>query len=208
MKDIILKAEKRGTGSTPALKKLRKEGMVPAVVYGKHADNRTIMIADNEVKRYDNSMVPGSSMNIQIGEEKTFVIVKEIQRDVVIRNVTHIDFLELTEGEKIKVKIPVHLYNRDAVESGNMVIQQQINEIEIETLPKDLIQSVDVDCKLLRDTDMITVADLPVFGSEDIEVLADADEVVVSLVAASRAEVETEEDEEGAEEEAEVEEEE
>ncbi|HKL11700.1 MAG TPA: 50S ribosomal protein L25 [Clostridia bacterium] len=201
MKDIILKAEKREIGSTPELKKLRREGMVPAVVYGKHSDNRSIKIADNEVKRYDDSMASGSSMKIQMGEEKVMVIVKEVQRDAVLRNVIHIDFQELTEGEKIKVKIPVHLFNRDAVEGGNMVVQQQLNEIEIETLPKDLIQSVDIDCKLLRDTETITVADLPVFNSEDIEVLADPEEVVVTLVIASRAESDEEEAEEGVEEE-------
>ena len=206
MKDIILKAEKRGTGSTSELKKLRKDGMVPAVVYGKHSDNRAIMIADNEVKRYDDSMAPGSSMKVQMGDEEVMVIVKEIQRDAVIRNVIHIDFQELTKGEKIKVKIPVHLFNRDAVEGGNMVVQQQLNEIEIETLPKNLIQSVEIDCKLLRDTEMITVADLPVFTSEEIEVFADPEDVVVSLVMASRAEAETEEAEEGAEEAAEEEE--
>jgi len=206
MKDIILKAEKRGTGSTSELKKLRKDGMVPAVVYGKHSDNRAIMIADNEVKRYDDSMAPGSSMKVQMGDEEVMVIVKEVQRHAVIRNVIHIDFQELTMGEKIKVKIPVHLFNRDAVEGGNMVVQQQLNEIEIETLPKNLIQSVEIDCKLLRDTEMITVADLPVFTSEEIEVFADPEDVVVSLVMASRAEAETEEAEEGAEEAAEEEE--
>ena len=200
MKDIILKAEKRGTGSTPELKKLRRDGMVPAVVYGKHSDNRAIMIADNEVKRYDDSMAPGSSMKVQMGKEEVMVIVKEVQRNAVLRNVIHIDFQELTKGEKIKVKIPVHLFNRDAVEGGNMVVQQQLNELEIETLPKNLIQSVEIDCKLLRDTEMITVADLPVFTSEEIEVFADPEDVVVSLVMASRAEAETEEEEEGAEE--------
>ena len=200
MKDIILKAEKRGTGSTPELKKLRRDGMVPAVVYGKHSDNRAIMIADNEVKRYDDSMAPGSSMKVQVGKEEVMVIVKEVQRHAVLRNVIHIDFQELTKGEKIKVKIPVHLFNRDAVEGGNMVVQQQLNELEIETLPKNLIQSVEIDCKLLRDTEMITVADLPVFTSEEIEVFADPEDVVVSLVMASRAEAETEEEEEGAEE--------
>ena len=205
MKDIILKAEKRGTGSTPELKKLRRDGMVPAVVYGKHSDNRAIMIADNEVKRYDDSMAPGSSMKVQVGKDEVMVIVKEVQRHAVLRNVIHIDFQELTKGEKIKVKIPVHLFNRDAVEGGNMVVQQQLNELEIETLPKNLIQSVEIDCKLLRDTETITVADLPVFTSEEIEVFADPEDVVVSLVMASRAETETGEAEEGAEEAAEEE---
>ena len=205
MKDIILKAEKRGTGSTPELKKLRRYGMVPAVVYGKHSDNRAIMIADNEVKRYDDSMAPGSSMKVQVGKDEVMVIVKEVQRHAVLRNVIHIDFQELTKGEKIKVKIPVHLFNRDAVEGGNMVVQQQLNELEIETLPKNLIQSVEIDCKLLRDTETITVADLPVFTSEEIEVFADPEDVVVSLVIASRAETEAGEAEEGAEEAAEEE---
>lgn len=200
MKDIILKAEKRETGSTSELKKLRREGMVPAIVYGKHSDNRALKFAENEVKRYDDSMAPGSSMNIQLGEEEIMVIVKEIQRDAVLRNVIHIDFQELTKGEKIKVKIPVHVFNRDAVEGGNMVVQQQINEIEIETLPKNLIQSVDIDCKLLRETETITVADLPVFANEDIEVFDDPEEVVVTLVVATRAEAASEEAEEGAEE--------
>jgi len=208
MKDIILKAEKRGTSSTPALKKLRRDDLVPAVVYGKHSDNRLITISGNEVKRYDSSMAPGSSMNIKIGEEEIFVIVKEIQRDAVIRNVIHIDFQELTSGEKIKVKIPVHLYNREAAEGGNMVVQQQLSEIEIETLPKNLIQSVDIDCKLLNEKETITVEDLPVFKNEEIEVFADPDDIVVSLGMASRVEVEEEETEEGIEEEEEIEEEE
>ncbi|MBK5252226.1 MAG: 50S ribosomal protein L25 [Peptostreptococcaceae bacterium] len=199
MKDIILIAEKRETGSTTGLKKLRVDGMVPAMVYGKHSENRAIKLLGNEIKRFNDSMAPGSSMNIKIGEEEILVIIKELQRDAVKRNVIHIDFQELTEGEKIKVKIPVHVFNRSAVEIGNKVVQQQLQEIEIETLPKYLIQTIEVDCKLLNDTDAITVADLPIYSNADIEVFEDPDDVVVSLVTVTRAEVETEEVEEVAE---------
>ncbi len=195
MKDIILTAEKRETGSTTALKKLRVDGMVPAIVYGKHSENRAIKFFANEIKRFDDSMAPGSSMNIKIGEEEILVIIKEIQRDAVKRHVIHIDFQELTAGEKIKVKIPVHVFNRSAVEVGNRVVQQQLQEIEIETLPKYLIQTIEVDCKLLNDTDSITVADLPIYTNADIEVFEDPEEVVVSLVIVTRAEVDTEEEE-------------
>ncbi len=199
MKDMILTAEIRETGSTTALKKLRVDGMVPAIVYGKHSDNRAIKLVGNDVKRSDDHMTPGSSMNIKIGKEEILVIVKEIQRDAVLRNVIHIDFQELTKGEKIKVKIPVHVFNRDAVEGGNKVVQQQLQEIEIETLPKYLVQTVEVDCKLLQDTDTITVADLDIYNNADIEVFEDPKEVVASLVIATRAEVETEDAEEAAE---------
>jgi large subunit ribosomal protein L25 len=199
MKDMILTAEIRETGSTTALKKLRVDGMVPAIVYGKHSDNRAIKLVGNDVKRSDDHMTPGSSMNIKIGKEEILVIVKEIQRDAVLRNVIHIDFQELTKGEKIKVKIPVHVFNRDAVEGGNKVVQQQLQEIEIETLPKYLVQTVEVDCKLLQDTDTITVADLDIYNNENIEVFEDPKEVVASLVIATRAEAETEDAEEASE---------
>lgn len=196
MKDIIIIAETRETGSTPALKKLRNEGMVPAMVYGKHSDNRAIKLMSNDIKRYDDHMAPGSSMKIKVGKEEILVIVKEIQRDAVLRNVIHIDFQELTMGEKIKVKIPVHVINREVVEGGNKVVQQQLQEIEIETLPKNLIQAVEVDCKVLQDTDTITVADLPIYSNEEIHVFDDPEEVVASLVIAMKAEVEKEETEE------------
>jgi large subunit ribosomal protein L25 len=196
MKDMILTAETRETGSTTALKKLRVDGMVPAMVYGKHSDNRAIKLIGNDIKRNDDHMASGSSMNIKIGKEEILVIIKEIQRDAVKRNVIHIDFQELTKGEKIKVKIPVHVFNRDSVEGGNKVVQQQLQEIEIETLPKNLIQTVEVDCKLLQDIDTVTVSDLPIYSNADIEVFEDANEVVISLVIATRAEVETEEEEE------------
>lgn len=196
MKDIILTAEKRESGSTTALKKLRNDGMVPAMVYGKHTDNRAIKLMGNDIKRFDDHMASGSSMNIKIGTEEILVIIKEVQRDAVQRNVIHIDFQELNMGEKIKVKIPVHVFNREIVEGGIKVVQQQLQEIEIETLPKYLIQSVEVDCKMLQDTDTITVADLSIYSNENIKIFEDSDEVVASLVIAMRAEAEAEETEE------------
>lgn len=196
MTKIMLTAELRETGSTPELKAIRKAGWVPANVYSRKSENRALMLPGNDVKRYRGHMVPGSSFDLQVGNETIMVIVKEVQRNPSLQNIIHVDFQELTAGEKIKVSIPIHLFNRDAVETGNMVVQQQIHEIEIETLPKDLVQSVDVDCKLLRDGASITVGDLPIFKNEAIEVLTDAETIVAALTMATRAEVTSEEGEE------------
>lgn len=199
MSELKMIAQPRETGSKGALKALRKADWVPAVVYGKHTDSKVIRMSANEVKRHGSYMVPGSSFDLELGGETLMVIVKEVQRDPVLQNVVHLDLQELTAGEAIRVKIPVHLHNRELVEGGNMVVQQLISELEIVTLPKDLVQSVDVDCRILNAESGLTVAELPIFQSEAIEVLAEGDAIVAALTMGGKEKVESEEEEESAE---------
>lgn len=196
MSKPVLVAQIRERTKKKGLRALRNEGFVPAIVYGSNVESKNIKIQKNEVERVLNKCEIGSSVELNINSDNTLAIIKDIQRHIVKQNVLHIDFQELTKGEKVRVKIPVHLINKSAVENSTLVVQEQLKEIEIQTLPKYLPQSIDVNASILKDKDAIKVSDIDICNDENIEILSDTEQIIALLAHASREEAAVTDEEE------------
>jgi len=180
------------------VKALRKKGYVPGVVYGNKIDNKNIMVKRNEVERILNQCEIGSSLELKINGKETMIIIKDIQRHVTKGDVIHLDFQELTKGEKIRVRLPIHVINKNLVESSTSVVQDQLKELEIQTIPQFLPDAINVDATLFKDVDVIKVKDLDIYNNENIEILSDPEQIVALLATVSMSEAAaTEEEEEG-----------
>jgi large subunit ribosomal protein L25 len=103
--------------------------------------------------------------------------------------------MALTEGQKIKVSLPVSYINKDTL-AKDVFLQEQMSEVEISTLPKYLVDHVIVDLSGFSLGDSIHVSDLDVSKNKNIEVLSPGDALVSTLTHATRAEEEPEEEEE------------
>ena len=126
---------------------------------------------------------------LNVDGTNTMALIRDVQRDIMKGNLIHIDFQELTQGEKIRVKIPVHIINKNLVEDSVSVVQEQLSEVEIQTIPKYLPQHIEVDASILKNQDFIKVEDLAVYSDENIEVLTDESQVIALLTNATREEV-------------------
>ena len=186
MDAISLQVEPRTPGKS-ASRAIRREKKVPCVLYGPHAEPAHFSVSVLDLRPL---IFTTESHLVQITlEGDTF---DAILKDVVYHPVTdipqHADFYALTEGETITMTVPVQLVgDAKGVKAGGSLLQQ-INELDIECLPKDIPSQVEIDVTDMEMGDSVHVSELSI---ENVTILTDADRTVVSIVA-PRAVVEEE----------------
>ena len=147
---IELSAEPRtlhGKGATRRLRRL--DAKVPAVIYGGGKDPQSISLGFFEVTNASHHEGFYSQiLTIEIGGEREQAILRDVQRHPASDNVTHLDFQRVRSDELLHVQIPIHFLNEDrcvGVRLGGGNIAHNLTEVEIECLPKDLPQYIEVD---------------------------------------------------------------
>lgn len=177
MKDLVLNAQKRN--SEEKLSEIRASKMVPAVVYGKNKENISIKIDNSDlIKTY---RVAGESHIIKLNVEWTDVevLVHDVQRHPVTGDFLHIDFYAITRGEKVTTNIQLNFVWKSPATKEGGIIEEVTKELEVKTLPRNLVDSFDVDLSKLKVIwDIIRVSDLEIDSSK-YEVLNNWDDVVV-----------------------------
>lgn len=194
-KELILMAEPREVHGKK-VKTLRREGLIPGVVYGPVVDG-TISVSVNSRDFNKFFMAHGHSTIFTIkwdgGDQP--VLIREVQRDPVRQDILHIDFFAPNMNVKLRQNVAVSLHGHPEVEGGMM--QHAITEIEVEALPANLPSEVVVDVSSLEAIgDTVTVADIEAI--ENVEFVTDPETVIASIVAeAVQEEPEDEEEVEG-----------
>ncbi|RME44992.1 MAG: 50S ribosomal protein L25 [Chloroflexi bacterium] len=204
MEQIELRAEKRDILGKK-VKRIRKQGLVPGIIYGPQIDPIPIQVDSYELLNVLRRAGANRLITLKIkGERKPHLtLARTVQRDVITRNLIHVDFQEVVLTETITTQVPIHLEGTpDIVERGEAIINQALDSIEIEALPTDLIPAITIDISGLEEIDdAVFVRDLEL--PEQVTILTDPDEMIVRI---GYAEMEREEaEEEIAEEEVEVE---
>jgi large subunit ribosomal protein L25 len=176
------------------VKVLRRQGIVPCIVYGR-TEPKNIQAPELDASR----AIVGAggqliTLKIEGEEEGRMVLARELQRDVLTGQLLHADFLEVDITERIEVSVPLLLTGEPSlVEANEAVLLQALNEVEIECLPTDILQSIEVDVSGLEDfADAVYVRDLRL--PDTIEVLTPGDEMIARLDSIEEEEVEEEEE--------------
>jgi len=185
------------------VKNIRKNGFVPAVIYGRHIDSISVQIKQDEATKFLQVHSMGSKVLLEVNGEEQLAILKEFQRDPSNHKIVHIEFHALTSGEKVKVTIPVNYMHRDSLEQET-ILQVQMNEIEISALPEFLIDYVNVDVSKYSLGDSVFVSDLDITKDVNIEILSAEDALMCTITHAARFVEETPDDETGSDEAAEA----
>lgn len=210
MEMLTINAETRTTtGNSPA-RGLRRAGRLPAVLYGPKRQPVSLSIDTAELERLLKSHRGTQILcNLSVAGDKTRpVMVKEIQTKPVSNQFLHVDFYEIDMQRKLRVKVPVTTIGKSVgVERGGM-LQIIRRELEVLCLPMAIPEEITLDVTDLDIGEAIHVEDISV--SDDVEIPADVNFTVLTVLAAKMAEeeeVSEEELEEGEEEEEETEEE-
>ncbi len=185
----LLKVEMRERSKKGGLKGVRCEGFIPGTVYGHNKTSKSVRFEKKELERLLSKYGAGSSVALQTEDGVKRAIVKDVQRHVTKHYVLHIDFQELSDDEKVRVKIPLYLLNRNSVESSTNILQQQVSELEISTYPKYLPQVIEVDIETMDLSEPVIVRDLEIYNNENIEVINAPEEIVVLLASATKTDV-------------------
>ena len=192
---IALSATPRDLTKTP--RALRREGVVPGVLYGHHFDSTSLQFGYQMLERVVNRAGSSQLVAVNVGNDTFDALVRDVQRDPVTGRILHVDLYHVLADEKLTSAVPIELVGEaPAVELGG-ILTQLLDQIEVECFPRDLPAAITVDLAALVDMHArVTVADLDV--AESVTVLTDPESIVVQI-AAPRAEVEEEEAAEGAE---------
>lgn len=155
-------------------KKLRENGYVPATVYGNNIDPVSIQINHMDAMKFMKAHSIGSKVTLEIDGKEQLAIFKDSQRETITYKTIHMDFQALKSGEKIKITVPIIYLNKDSVKKDE-VLQEQMDSIEILTLPKYLVDHVDIDVSKYSLGDAVNVSDLEIFKDKNVEVVSPAD---------------------------------
>jgi large subunit ribosomal protein L25 len=179
---VTVKAEVRQSRGKEDSKKMRREGKIPAIVYGAGMDAVSISVPLSEVAailRSDTGHNTLFALDIE-GEGPSDVIFQDRQIHPVKGRLIHADFRRFAKGEKIEVTIAIHTFGTPAgANEEGAVLTQQLREIKVLCEPKNIPETIDVDVSGLALGESIHVSDLK-FG-EGIEVHEEPETVVVTL---------------------------
>lgn len=190
-----LRAEGRTETGKGAARRMRRNGFVPAVVYGHGQDSMHLRIKAEELDGLLSRISAGTTMiGLEVdGGKPSKVLIREIQRHPYRTDILHVDFFQIREDEKIRVAVPLHLNGMaQGVDEGG-ILQQIRHEIQVECLPGDIPESFELDVSALLVGDSLHVADLDTGG---VTVLDDLDRSVCTVVPPTVVVVEEEEEEE------------
>jgi large subunit ribosomal protein L25 len=183
MKEILLEAKTRERKGTRKVKKVRKEGIIPAVVYGPGEDSIALELDEKSFVQciregVSESVIITLKIDNDSSKEKK-VLIREIQHDPVWERILHVDFQHISMVKKITVTVPIHLVGTAAGVLDGGILQPSIRELEVECLPTDIPERVEVDVTHLKIGDAMHVKDIHL---EKVTVLTDLDGSVVSVV--------------------------
>lgn len=179
----VLKVEKRElTGRK--VKNLRKEGFLPASVYGREIDSLSLKADLHEAKDIFKQVGETSLIDLNVkGEKKNRpVLLKNPQYDPITDNLLHLDFHQVDLSQKVTAEVPVELAGKSpAAESGEGVLVQLVSELEVEALPTELPEKFVVDVSGLKEVDdTVTIDDLEKY-SEDVEIKAEEEQILAKV---------------------------
>ncbi len=189
MENKVLKATRRNiTGKQ--VKALRREGRLPAVMYGHHFEPISISLDLHDASLMLAGLSSSAILTIDLEGEEHAVLVREKQRDFVKNRLLHVDFQVVSQTEKIRANVRIDLHGEaPAVDTFNAVVFTNLTSVEVEALPRDLPERIIVDISGLANVgDALHVRDLKV--SDKVEILADPDEIVVVITGAAPETVE------------------
>jgi large subunit ribosomal protein L25 len=183
MKEIVLSARPREKAGKEYARKLRRNGFIPAVLYGPETKTLSLEV---EAKSFLALARGGLGENVIVtlllddkkdGQRR--VLVREVQRDPVRGDILHLDFHQISLTKKLTIEVPIHLVGIPVGVDDGGILQHALRELQIECLPSAIPEKIEVDVSHLKIGDSVHVGDVTV---ENAEILSDAKSSVVSVV--------------------------
>jgi large subunit ribosomal protein L25 len=182
MAAIKIQVENRTAVGKNRVDKVRQQDLIPGVLYGKGEDTKHIQVDRILFEKVYRTAGMSTLIDLELDGETTPVLIKEVQKHPFKNQFLHIDFQALNMDEKVKLTIPIILNGREEIKLQPSILVQQLDDIEIECLPADIPQTIEVDVSNIDFNTPVFVSDLDIFENEDVTILREADDVVASLI--------------------------
>ncbi len=184
-----LTAKTRGQTGTSFSRRFRRDGKVPAVIYGAGKDNQNLLLDHLEVQRnLEVEAFYSAIITVKTDNGNEQAILRDVQMHPYKPQVQHVDFQRVSETETLRIKIPLHFMGADVapgVKVQDGIISHLVNEVEISCLPSELPEYLEVDVSELNLYESVKLSDIRL--PEGVELLALAhggeDQTIASVVA-------------------------
>jgi len=192
---VKIKSLLRKESGKEASKKIRREGFIPAVIYGRGFNvpvklSRFSLTALRAIHFSESTVIDMVIEGYRDNSSKINVLIKDIQYNPLTEEVIHIDFVKVSLEEKIRVNIPVVLKGDCKGVKDGGILEQMLWEVEVEALPLEIPEKIELNVSSLEIGDSLHVKDISF--DKNIKVIEDASETIVTVVA-KQEEVEVEE---------------
>lgn len=188
MEKVVLKATKRDVIGKK-VGALRRQGKLPAVLYGHRIETTAIMLDAHEGSQTLSRLTSSSLVTIDLDGKEYLALVREKQRDFIKNRLVHLDFQVVSLTEKMRAKVGIELTGTaPAVKDFNAVIHTGLTEMEVECMPQDLPERIVVDISGLAELgDSVRVRDVVL--SDKVKILDDLEEIITVATAPKKEEI-------------------
>jgi len=199
-KDFDLIAELRDEAGTSNSRRLRRSGMVPAVIYGAGKENLSLVIDHNLLLNklvLENFLT--SILSIKIQDKEESVLIKDIQVHPSKRQIMHLDLQRVKADQILRVNVPIHFINGDSapgVKLGGGTVSALMNEVEVSCLPRNLPERLEVDVATMELDELLYLSDIPLAEGVEISLLTQEEPNNEPIVAIRLLRIQEEEPEE------------
>ncbi|RKD24862.1 large subunit ribosomal protein L25 [Caminicella sporogenes DSM 14501] len=179
MSEAILRAFER----TEKPKKCRRQGYVPGIIYGEGFENgQKIKIQLSEARELIKENTKNLRLWVQIGKEKKYGVIKEIQKHPMTKEIQHIDIQAISQKDKVRLKLPVIFEGREKMEQKGQILQVLISEVEVIGKIEKIPESININVSNKELGDSVKVKDIQL--DDEIKILEDVNEVLAIVTAA------------------------
>jgi large subunit ribosomal protein L25 len=183
----VLHATERTDKRRGTLTRIRKEGNVPAIVYGAKKENTSIYLSEVQLLKTIKDVGRNGVISLDVNGNTQNVIVTDYQVDPLKNGFIHVDFLAVDMSKEITANVNVNLVGDAAGVKDGGVMQQSLFEVSIAAKPADIPPTIDIDVTKLQVADTITVADIKGLGNFTVN--HEEDEVIASILPPRQEEV-------------------
>jgi len=185
MGKVVLQAKNRQKFGSAESRRIRKAGRIPAVIYGRSGKSISIDLDSGEFSRGTKGISESTIVKVEVDNKPYEAFVKDITRNIIDGNILHIDFYEVESGVALRAKVSlIFSGNPVGVREGGM-LETPVHEIEIECLPKDLPERIDIDISNLKANQSMHVRDIPL--AQGVRLLSNPEQTI-ALVKFAKAE--------------------
>jgi large subunit ribosomal protein L25 len=175
MNKYEIEAETRVDRGKGASRRLRRDGKIPAILYGAGTEPVAIQVGHNDMLlSTENEAFYSSILTLKLNGTAEKVVLKDMQRHAYKPRILHMDLLRVDEAERLIMRVPIHFTNADrcvGVKEGGGLISHLLTELEVSCLPKDLPEFIEIDVQNLELGDSVHLSDVVTPEGVDITAL-------------------------------------
>ena len=172
--NLVLEIDRREPSSKNAVRRLRAAERIPGIIYGAELEPAMISLANRDIaKAMQSDSFFSQIIDLKLGSKSQQVVIRDLQRHPATNRVLHIDFLRIREDREIQVSIPIRFLNEDQCEGvrlGGGIVSHHLIEVEVNCLPRNLPEYIEIDVEHLQLNQSVHLSDLTL--PENVELVA------------------------------------